>query len=195
MYWERPLSRGGLYDAVRHPVAFSRHAWFGLLHHAEHQTIDELLQEAEAKGASDLHLTAGEPPSLRVNGDLVRTEREKLDAPGVMALVEKLMSDGQKAAFKENLECDFAAELKGIGRYRVNVFQQQRGPGAVMRSIPTRSRPWSSSGSAHLQELCQKDAGRARHRATLGQVARSPRWCARSRDLGRAILTSRTRSS
>src|SRR6185436_1559243 len=123
-------------------------------------TIDELLQEAEAKGASDLHLSTGEPPALRVHGDLVRTEREKLDAAGVMALVEKIMNDGQKAQFKDHLECDFAAELHGIGRYRVNCFQQNRGPGAVLRSIPTKIPTMEQLGlPAVFKELCQKERG------------------------------------
>src|SRR5262245_60236934 len=86
-------------------------------------TMEELLREATEKGASDLHLSAGEPPSLRVHGDLTRTEREKLDPAGVLALVESIMNAEQKAWFKENLECDFATQIEGAGRYRVNVFQ------------------------------------------------------------------------
>jgi twitching motility protein PilT len=123
-------------------------------------TMDELLQEAEAKGASDLHLSTGEPPALRVHGDLVRTDRGRLDAAGVMALVETIMTDVQKAHFKENLECDFAAELEGIGRYRVNCFQHNRGPGAVLRSIPTKIPTMEQLGLPPVfKELCQKERG------------------------------------
>jgi twitching motility protein PilT len=123
-------------------------------------TIDELLQEAEAKGASDLHLSSGEPPSLRVHGDLVRTEREKLDPAGVMQLVDKLMTEAQKAGFEQNHEADFAADLPGIGRYRVNVFQHQRGPGAVLRSIPTKIPTLEQLGLPPIfKELCQKERG------------------------------------
>ena len=123
-------------------------------------TIDDLLKEAEEKGASDLHLSTGEPPSLRVHGDLVRTEREKLDPAGVRQLVDKLMTEAQKAAFEENHECDFAADLPGIGRYRVNVFQHQRGPGAVLRSIPTKIPTLEQLGLPPIfKELCQKERG------------------------------------
>jgi twitching motility protein PilT len=123
-------------------------------------TIDELLQEMEQKGASDLHLSTGEPPSLRVHGDLTRTERAKLAAADVMALVDTIMTDEQKAAFKTNLECDFAAELQGIGRYRVNVFQHNRGPGVVMRSIPTKIPTMEQLGLPPVfKELCQKERG------------------------------------
>jgi twitching motility protein PilT len=123
-------------------------------------TIDDLLKEAEEKGASDLHLSTGEPPSLRVHGDLVRTEREKLDPAGVRQLVDKLMTEAQKTAFEENHECDFAADLPGIGRYRVNVFQHQRGPGAVLRSIPTKIPTLEQLALPPIfKELCQKERG------------------------------------
>jgi len=123
-------------------------------------TMDELLREVEEKGASDLHLSTGEPPALRVHGDLTRTEREKLDAAAVLALVDTIMTDEQKAAFKANLECDFAAELTGIGRYRVNVFQHNRGPGAVLRSIPTKIPTMEQLGLPPVfKDLCQKERG------------------------------------
>ncbi len=123
-------------------------------------TMDELLQEAAEKGASDLHLSTGEPPALRLHGDLQRTERPKLDAAQVHALVESIMNDEQKAHFRSNLECDFATELQGIGRYRVNVFQQNRGPGAVLRSIPTKIPTMEQLGLPPVfKEMCQKERG------------------------------------
>jgi twitching motility protein PilT len=123
-------------------------------------TMDELLQEAAEKSASDLHLSTGEPPALREHGDLVRTQREKLDAAQVLALIESIMNDEQKAAFRTNLECDFATELQGIGRYRVNAFQQNRGPGAVLRSIPTKIPTMEQLGLPPVfKEMCQKERG------------------------------------
>ena len=123
-------------------------------------TMDELLQEANDKGASDLHLSTGEPPAIRQHGDLVRTDRAKLEAPEVLALIESIMNDEQKAAFKANLECDFATELHGIGRYRVNAFQHNRGPGAVLRSIPTKIPTMEQLGLPPVfKELCQKERG------------------------------------
>jgi twitching motility protein PilT len=123
-------------------------------------TMEELLQEATDKGASDLHLSAGEPPSMRVHGDLTRTEREKLDPAAVMTLVESIMNPEQKAWFKENLECDFATEVGGAGRYRVNVFQHNRGPGAVLRAIPTVIPTMEQLGLPPVfKEMCQKERG------------------------------------
>ena len=123
-------------------------------------TMDELLQEAEQKGASDLHLSTGEPPALRVHGDLTRTERPKLAAAEVLALVESIMGDEHKAAFRANLECDFATEIAGVGRYRVNAFTQHRGPGAVLRSIPTKIPTMEQLGLLPVfKELCTRERG------------------------------------
>ena len=123
-------------------------------------TMDELLQEANDKSASDLHLSTGEPPAIRQHGDLVRTDRAKLEASDVLVLIESIMNDEQKAAFKANLECDFATELHGIGRYRVNAFQHNRGPGAVLRAIPTKIPTMEQLGLPPVfKELCQKERG------------------------------------
>jgi twitching motility protein PilT len=123
-------------------------------------TMDELLAEAEQKGASDLHLSTGKPPTLRVHGDLARTDRPKLDVAGVMTLVDSIMNPEQKAWFKENLEADFATEIPGVGRYRVNVFMQNRGPGAVLRSIPTKIPTMEQLGLPPVfKEIVQKERG------------------------------------
>jgi twitching motility protein PilT len=123
-------------------------------------TMDQLLREAAEQGASDLHLSTGEPPALRKSGDLVRTEYDKLDGNQVLALVESIMNAEQKAWFKENLECDFATEVPGVGRYRVNAYQQQRGPGAVLRTIPTVIPTMEQLGLGPVfKELCTKERG------------------------------------
>ena len=123
-------------------------------------TMDELLLEANEKSASDLHLSSGEPPAIRQHGDLVRTDRAKLDGAEVLTLIESIMNEEQKAAFKANLECDFATELQGIGRYRVNAFQHNRGPGAVLRSIPTKIPTMEQLGLPPVfKEMCQKERG------------------------------------
>ena len=100
-------------------------------------TMEALLREAAEKGASDLHLSSGEPPMLRVHGDLVRTEHPALTPDNVNALVNTVMNERQRAHFNDEHECDFACELPGKGRFRVNVFMHSRGPGAVLRTIPT----------------------------------------------------------
>jgi twitching motility protein PilT len=123
-------------------------------------TMDELLREMTEKGASDLHLSTGEPPAVRLHGDLTRLERERLDAAAVQTLVESIMNPGQQAFFKENLEIDFATEISGVGRYRVNVFNQNRGPGAVMRAIPTVIPTMEQLGLGPVfKELCNKERG------------------------------------
>jgi twitching motility protein PilT len=123
-------------------------------------TMQALLQEAADKGASDLHLSSGEAPMLRVNGDLVRTEGAPLDGPTVLSLVTSIMGPAHKKHFEENLEVDFATELDGVGRYRVNVFTHNRGPGAVMRTIPTKIPALESMELPPiLKELCTKERG------------------------------------
>ncbi len=124
-------------------------------------TMQELLQEASQKQASDLHLSAGEPPALRVHGDLTRLEGQPpLDAAAVLSLVHSIMNDGQKKVFETDHEVDFATELPGIGRYRVNVFVQNRGPGAVLRTIPTVIPALESMDLPPvLKDLCTRERG------------------------------------
>ena len=123
-------------------------------------TMASLLQAAADKGASDLHLSAGEPPALRVHGDLLRMEGDPLGAAEVLALCESIMNAEQKAHFTDELECDFATQLEGVGRYRVNVFQQGRGPGAVLRSIPTKIPTLEQLGLGQVfKDLCTRERG------------------------------------
>jgi twitching motility protein PilT len=123
-------------------------------------TMTTLLGEAAAKGASDLHLSTGEPPALRLHGDLTRMEQPPLDAAAALTLIESIMNEEQKAHFKEELECDFATQLPDVGRYRVNAFVHNRGPGAVLRSIPTKIPTLADLGLAPIfKELCTRERG------------------------------------
>ena len=123
-------------------------------------TMQDLLREAADKGASDLHLSAGEPPLLRVHGDLVRIEHPAVTPAQVTELVNSIMSDAQRATFEAEHEVDFACELEGKGRLRVNVFVHSRGPGAVLRTIPTKI---PALDTLHmppvLKELCTRERG------------------------------------
>jgi len=123
-------------------------------------TMQDLLREAADKGASDLHLSAGEPPLLRVHGDLVRIEHPAVTPAQVTELVNSIMSDAQRATFEAEHEVDFACELEGKGRFRVNVFVHSRGPGAVLRTIPTQI---PALDTLHmppvLKELCTRERG------------------------------------
>ena len=123
-------------------------------------TMEALLREAAEKGASDLHLSSGEPPMFRVHGDLARTEHPALTPDNVNALVNTVMNERQRAHFNDEHECDFACELPGKGRFRVNVFMHSRGPGAVLRTIPTEIPSLESLNMPPvLKELCTRERG------------------------------------
>ena len=100
--------------------------------------IAELLAFAFKQNASDLHLSAGLPPLIRVDGEIKRINVDALDDRTVHNMVYDIMSDKQQKDFEEFLECDFSFELPNIARFRVNAFNQQRGPGAVFRTIPSK---------------------------------------------------------
>jgi len=124
------------------------------------RTMDELLRETADLGASDLHLSAGLPPLMRIHGDLTRTEHPALSAAGVTALVNSIMSEEQRQTFQAEHEIDFACEVPGKGRFRVNAFVQSRGPGAVLRTIPTAIPSLESLNLPPvLKELCTRERG------------------------------------
>jgi twitching motility protein PilT len=123
-------------------------------------TIHELLREATEKGASDLHLSAGEPPLLRVHGDLERTAHPSLTPEAVTELAQAIMSPAHRAQFEAEHEVDFACALPDIGRFRVNVFVHSRGPGAVLRTIPTVIPSLESLALPPiLKEFCERERG------------------------------------
>ncbi|MDE0008247.1 MAG: type IV pilus twitching motility protein PilT [Gammaproteobacteria bacterium] len=98
--------------------------------------INELLSACVEAGASDLHLSAGEQPILRVDGDIGRLEHAPLDKAATVALIREVMNDDARAAFEAGREVDFSFEASGTARFRVNAFRHQRGAGAVFRVIP-----------------------------------------------------------
>jgi twitching motility protein PilT len=100
--------------------------------------ITQLLAFSVKNKASDLHLSAGLPPMIRVHGDVRRINVEPLDHKGVHAMVYDIMNDVQRKNFEEFLECDFSFEIEGLARFRVNAFNQSRGAGAVFRTIPSK---------------------------------------------------------
>ena len=100
--------------------------------------ITELLAFSVKNKASDLHLSAGLPPMLRINGDIRRINLPVLTDADVKALVYDIMNDAQRKNFEEHLEADFSFEVPGIARFRVNAFLQDRGMGAAFRTIPSK---------------------------------------------------------
>jgi twitching motility protein PilT len=99
--------------------------------------IAELLTFSVKNGASDLHLSAGLPPMIRVDGDVRKINVPALDHKTVHGLVYDIMNDKQRKDYEEFLETDFSFEIPELARFRVNAFNQNRGAGAVFRTIPS----------------------------------------------------------
>jgi len=100
--------------------------------------ITELLAFSAKQGASDLHLSSGLPPMIRVDGDVRRINLPPLDQKTIQPLIYDIMNDKQRKDFEEFLETDFSFEVPGMARFRVNAFNQNRGLGAVFRTIPSK---------------------------------------------------------
>ncbi|MCB1895825.1 MAG: type IV pilus twitching motility protein PilT [Rhodocyclaceae bacterium] len=100
--------------------------------------ITELLAFSVKNKASDLHLSAGLPPMIRVHGDVRRINLPPMEHKDVHAMVYDIMNDGQRKQFEEHLECDFSFAVPNLARFRVNAFNQNRGAGAVFRTIPSK---------------------------------------------------------
>jgi len=100
--------------------------------------IAELLAFSVKNKASDLHLSAGLPPMIRVHGDVRRINVPPLEHKDVHGMVYDIMNDSQRKVYEETLECDFSFEIPNLARFRVNAFNQNRGAGAVFRTIPSK---------------------------------------------------------
>ena len=100
--------------------------------------LTELLAFVVKNKASDLHLSSGLPPMIRVHGDIRRINVPPLEHKDVHGMVYDIMNDGQRKFYEENLECDFSFAVPNLARFRVNAFVQQRGAAAVMRTIPSK---------------------------------------------------------
>jgi twitching motility protein PilT len=100
--------------------------------------IAELLSFSVKNNASDLHLSAGLPPMIRIDGDIRRINLPSMDHGDVHALVYDIMNDSQRKTYDEFWEVDFSFEIQGLARFRVNAFNHNRGSGAVFRTIPSK---------------------------------------------------------
>ena len=100
--------------------------------------ISQLLAFSIKNGASDLHVSAGVPPMIRVDGDVRRINVPAMEHKDVHDMVYDIMNDKQRKQYEEFLETDFSFEIPGLARFRVNAFMQNRGAGAVFRTIPTK---------------------------------------------------------
>ncbi|NUE66408.1 type IV pilus twitching motility protein PilT [Snodgrassella sp. ESL0253] len=100
--------------------------------------LTDLLAFGVKNKASDLHLSAGLPPMIRVNGDIRRINLPEQSAEEVGKMIASIMNDYQRKDYQQNLETDFSFELPNVSRFRVNAFNTERGPAAVMRTIPSK---------------------------------------------------------
>ena len=100
--------------------------------------ITELLTFVVKNKASDLHLSSGMPPMIRVHGDVRRINLPAMEHKDVHAMIYDIMNDGQRKSYEEDLECDFSFAVPNLARFRVNAFVQNRGAAAVMRTIPSK---------------------------------------------------------
>ncbi|MGH1543580.1 MAG: type IV pilus twitching motility protein PilT [Arenicella sp.] len=99
--------------------------------------IAELLAFAHKNSASDLHISSGLPPMIRVDGEIKKINLPELDEDTVQSMIFDIMNDKQRKTLEEFLEVDFSFELPNVARFRVNAFNQERGPAAVFRTIPS----------------------------------------------------------
>ena len=122
--------------------------------------IDKLLNYALESGASDLHLSVGSKPMVRINGTIKSLNLDVLTQDSMISILPQVMDDDQMKKFEENKEIDFSAKLDGKGRFRVNFFNQLNGLAGVFRTIPEVIRSFEELGIPPvLKELTLKDRG------------------------------------
>ena len=124
-------------------------------------SLSELLRKLSDMGGSDLHLTTGTPPQVRVDGHLHPLEGYKtLTSADTKQLAYSVLTDAQKHRFEENLELDFSFGVKGLSRFRANIFNQRGAVGAVFRAIPYEIRAFEELGLPPIiREMCSKPRG------------------------------------
>ena len=122
--------------------------------------LTTLLERCVHSGASDLHLSAGLPPLLRIDGDIQPCDRASLEDEHVRGMLQELMSEAQLLCFEQHHELDFACEVAGLARFRVNAFVQRRGVSAVLRTIPSEVPTLGQLGlGAGFERICQLPRG------------------------------------
>ncbi len=114
--------------------------------------ISELLAFGIKKGCSDVHLSSGLPPMIRVDGDIRRLDAEPLEHKDVHEMVYDIMNDKQRKDYEEFLECDFSFEIPNLSRFRVNAFNQNRGAGAAFRVVPSEVLSLEALGTPKIFE-------------------------------------------
>ncbi len=122
--------------------------------------ITELLAFSAKQGASDLHLSSGLPPMIRVDGDVRRINLPPMEHKQVHGLIYEIMNDKQRKDYEEFLETDFSFEVPGVARFRVNAFNQNRGAAAVFRTIPSKVLSMEDLGLGQVfRDICHNPRG------------------------------------
>jgi twitching motility protein PilT len=122
--------------------------------------IDALLKKAIEQKASDLHLSAGLGPMLRIDGDLQAIDGQALSADDLKKALLSIMTPEEQEHYNDDLEYDFSYQIEGMGRFRVNVFHQLRGPGAVFRVIPDEAVTLEAIEAPEIfKKICDKPHG------------------------------------
>ncbi len=122
--------------------------------------ITQLLAFGVKNNASDLHLSAGLPPMIRVDGEMRRINLPVLEHKQVHGMVYDIMNDNQRKSYEEYWECDFSFEIPKVARFRVNAFNQGRGAGAVFRTIPSKVLSLEQLGAPHIfRKIADKPRG------------------------------------
>ncbi|MEP7027003.1 MAG: type IV pilus twitching motility protein PilT [Candidatus Eisenbacteria bacterium] len=122
--------------------------------------LTELLTFAKQSGASDVHISAGVAPMLRIRGTMTPVEMPPMSSDDARGVLFDMLNDSQKKMFEERRDLDFAFEIPGVSRFRGNLFIQQRGPGAVFRLIPNKILSLADLGMPNvLKDLANKERG------------------------------------
>ena len=122
--------------------------------------IQQLLGYALESGASDLHLSSGSIPMVRIHGEMKKLQLSEMDDDIMHNILNEILNDNQKEIFREKLEIDFSTSLEGRGRFRVNFFQQLKGLAAVFRTIPEAILSIEELGVPPLlSQLVEKEKG------------------------------------
>jgi twitching motility protein PilT len=122
--------------------------------------LDGLLRMMVEKGSSDLHLRCGEPPIIRLHGEMMRTEGAVLEPAGVEAMIRSIMPERNRIEYVDSNDTDYAYELGGVARFRANALKDRNGPAAVFRQIPATVVSVEQMGiTQEVQKLCQLNKG------------------------------------
>jgi twitching motility protein PilT len=123
-------------------------------------TLHQLLKTLVEQGGTDLHVTTNSPPQIRVDGNLVPLQLPPLTAPETKALAYSVLTDQQKHRFEESLELDFSFGVRGLARFRANVFSQRGAVAAAFRTIPWEVKNFQDLGLPDVvASLCEKPRG------------------------------------